>query len=273
MASWDNLGPTLDRSGEPWVGSFPGLGRVLVHEDGSVEAQVEPDGAAAPEVAERERALRFGWGEPLSLVRRGFACANASGVVAPDSCQGCLLLVGDPNDTSVVLPELTRRGWSVLGDRFVPTTWDELGLLAHPRDGPVLVPRARSDTKGNSGEGVRSQTDAVEVVVPRASSPAHVSAAIHLRRRRPDEHIILQVRGGERLATAALLLFSGVFAPVRERGTEPADDGARTMAEHLRLARVPFAHFGFDPESIETDIVELLRWWLTVAAPAQEEGA
>lgn len=264
--------PTLDQSGEPWVGSFPGLGEVLVHADGSVETRVVRDEAEDPAtLGNRERTLRFGWGEPLALVRRGLMCLDGSGVVAPDAHQGCLLIVGDPADTSVVLLELAQRGWSVLADRFVPTSWTEGGLLAHPRAGPVLVPRSRSQRAGVPGREIRSHTDAVEIDMPRALTPALVGGVVRLRRRLPNERTIQQITGGDRLAAAAALPLSGVFAIPRARGSEAAE-AARTLADHLRLARAPFAELRLDRGSIELAILELLRWWQTVAASAQDEG-
>ncbi len=72
----------LDRDREPWVGRFPGLGAVLVHDDGRVDVEVEPDDSPDSEAAAlREAALRYGRSEPLSLVRLGFRFAWGSGLV------------------------------------------------------------------------------------------------------------------------------------------------------------------------------------------------
>ncbi len=54
-------GPSLDRSGEPWVGVFPTLGTVRVHADGTVDVDLAADdGDTAEDPALREAALRNG---------------------------------------------------------------------------------------------------------------------------------------------------------------------------------------------------------------------
>ncbi len=109
-----------------------------------VDVEVEPDDSDEPEdPALREAALRYGWGEPLSLVRRGFRCAwgtgwcHRTGTAASSS-------TGRLHDVAIVLVELVALGWSVLGDRIVPTSWNDGELIAHHRDAPVLISQRRA---------------------------------------------------------------------------------------------------------------------------------
>lgn len=86
----------VDRYGDVGRGVFPGLGTVCVQADGASEVPVEdaPDRMGQEQV-NRERAHRFGWGEPLSFARGGLRCAAGAAVVPPAD-DGCLLLAALP---------------------------------------------------------------------------------------------------------------------------------------------------------------------------------
>ncbi|MFZ9042828.1 MAG: hypothetical protein ACO225_14250, partial [Ilumatobacteraceae bacterium] len=63
---------TLDTTGEIWVGTFPGLGQVLIGPDGSIDTRVDAGIDTEPDTGvERHEALRHGWGIPLSHLRLG----------------------------------------------------------------------------------------------------------------------------------------------------------------------------------------------------------
>lgn len=59
-------------SGE-WIARFPGLGTIEVRPSGDFSVRVDPSSGGDDDPDCRERALRFGWAEPLSYARRGFA--------------------------------------------------------------------------------------------------------------------------------------------------------------------------------------------------------
>jgi hypothetical protein len=102
----------LDQHSEPWVATFTGLGSVHVHADGNVDVTVA--GAGSPHLRGdpvessmmREQALRWGWGEPLALVRRGFRLLRGTTLVSPDR-PGCLIVPGQPNHTEVAVRSAT----------------------------------------------------------------------------------------------------------------------------------------------------------------------
>jgi hypothetical protein len=254
------VGPFLDRSGEPWRGVFPTLGTVRVHADGSIHVELEPDLSDEPEEpALRESALRFGWGEPLSWVRRGYRCAWGSGLVAPDG-NGCLIVRGSMHDVAIVLLELVSDGWSVLADHIVPTAWADGVLQAYPRDAPVLVSDRRARRRELEGVNVRGLSDAVRVDVARATSPQPVRAIASVGARRPAEPVLDVLMGHERFSAAASVMIGGVMV------AEATDaDQGRVMREHLELAKLRFVTLRFDEDTLGADVAELCAWWSDLA--------
>ena len=264
LASNRAAAPTLDRQVEPWVGEFPGLGRVLVAADGSVKVEVADDHAL------REQALRYGWGDPLSWVRRGFHLVGGAAVGPADS-NSCVLLLGDPHDVTIIVLELARQGWQLLSDRPTPVAWDEAGLMAQPREAPLVVATRRAAKAGVEGEAVRGDTDALAIDVPRSEEPQQVEAAVQIRVRRPDNETFELLTGHERFEAATSLYIGGVLDPTNptagddQGATTDHDDAApNLLAEHLRISQLPWARLHLSSKTAAEDTAELLKWWDTV---------
>ncbi len=295
MSSSPSATVGLDRSGEPWVGTFPGLGSVRVWADGRVEADPERDVEADPEGAVeagggepgpdggpghdgdradhgepaelRRAALVHGWGEPLALARLGFRLAHGTAMVAPGADR-CLLVSGDPHDAAIVVLGLAARGWQVLADRLTPVTIDVLtgaggapaagsGIIAHPRPGPVLTSAWRASRAGIEGTPVRADTDAVVVAVARADTPHPVTAVVTARIRRPHDPLLDELRGHRRVEVANGLLAGGALAP----STDVHQGASASMARTMRLAALPMAAVHVDPAEPDLSVDALLDWW------------
>ena len=258
--------PHLDRQSEPWVGEFPGLGRVLVAADGSITVEA----VGSEDHVVREQALRHGWGDPLSWVRRGFHLVGGS-AVGPAESDECVLLLGDPHDVAIIVIELVNQGWQLLSDRPTPVVWDDSNLVAQPREAPLLVAKRRAAKAGVDGEEIRSDTDALAVAVPRAETPRRVQAAVQVRVRRPDSETLQLLSGHERFEAATSLYVGGVldptFSPVAADQGAPADadDAApNLLAEHLRISQLPWARLHLSSRTATEDAAALVRWWDTV---------
>lgn len=237
------------------MGQFPGLGTVLVHGDGRVDVEVEPDdGDDREDPALREAALRHGWGEPLSLVRLGFRCVGGIGLVDADGA-GCLVITGTPRDTAIVMLELVSDGWKVIGDRLVPITCDTTGFVAHPRSSPVLVSREWAQRYQFDTAPVRANSDAVAIDVPRATEPTRILAFVAVGSGRPDEPAFTELSGHERFKAASLALVGGLMA-----GTDDADE-RQVMKMHVALAGLPHAKLRMQSDALELDVAQLSRWW------------
>lgn len=268
------LAPTLDRTVEPWVGDFPGLGRVRVAADGEVtievaDADVDDDVPADPNAASnrrlREEALYHGWGEPLSWVRRGFHLVGGAAVGPADS-DACALILGDPHDVAIVVLELASYGWQLLSDRPAPVTWDDDRIMAQARQTPLVVAKRRAQKAGVEGEPVRADTDAVAVAVARAQQPRKVAAAVQVRVRRPDNEVLDVLTGHERFEAATALYIGGVLEPTVGDLDEVPDTELEAatptlLAEHLRIAQLPWARLHLSSKTATEDTAELVNWW------------
>jgi hypothetical protein len=262
--------PTLDREHEPWSAVFPGLGTVRIGADGSIDVEVEQDHRDEPEdPALREAALRFGWGEPLSFVRRGFRCAWGTALVPPEGI-GCLIVNGSIHDVSIILVELVAAGWSVLSDRFVPTTWHEGELLGHPRDAPVLISRRRARRNELHGFPVRNNSDAVAIEPPRTREPQRVRAFVEVGIRRPDEPVLEELHGHDRFSAASLAMIGGVMAGVGSGSDELTPQ--EVMQNHLALSALRQARLRFRSDTLEVDVAELCQWWSICVATGSEHS-
>lgn len=305
-ADGDAEAPTLDRSGEVWVGEFPGLGRVEVAPDGATSITVEsappqidgeddhPDAGEDPEL--REAALRHGWAEGLSWARRGFRMAGGAAVCPPADDLSCLVLSGDPHDVAIVLIQLVNQGWTVMGDKYTPTKWDDGVLVASARSAPVLISARRLAKASLEGTKVRAHTDSRAVELPRATGTRVVTAFCGLRMRKPDEDVLEVLTGSERFEAAATTMTGGALTPAlddaadEDAGDAAADAGeqeeaaadesqeeadarlaaerarltAESMAEHLRLAAIPHLRLSIDSATAEDDAGRLIAWWDTL---------
>lgn len=249
-----HVGPSLDRSGEVWVGQFPGLGSIAVGPDGSVE--VIPEADDQEDLYLRAQALRHGWAEGLSFVRRGYLLAGAAAVCPTPSARGCVLLAGHPHDVAIVIERLVRHGWTVMGDRFTPVRWEGRDLVAAPREAPVLMARKRADTAFLVSREVRADSDSRAVDLPRHTSPATVRAVVQVGLRRPQEENLVPLLGTQRFEAAAGMLLAGVLDPTAAEEAK-ADD---LMERHLRLSGLPQASLRIDPRSPEQEVESLLKW-------------
>lgn len=251
----DTVTISLDCDSEVWTGHFPGLGTITIAADGSVDVTAE---ASADEDAQtRQRALRYGWAEGLSLVRRGFMLAAGAAVVHPETAEATIL-TGDPHDVAVALVELSNRGWLALSDRLTPLRWDDDRLMAHPREAPILLASARAQKCGLSGQAARTDTDALIVDLPRATEPAVVTAAVGVAHRRPFEDVVTNLTGQKRFEAASHLILGGVLG-VRQ-DSAGGTTAAENMAETLRLTSLRFCALRVQTSDIAPDVDSLLRW-------------
>ncbi len=164
---------------------------------------------------------------------------------------------------SIVLVELVAGGWSVLSDRLVPTMWVDGVLIAHPRDAPVLISQRRALRAELEGVPVRLHTDAVAVDVQRAAEPQPILAFVDAGIRRPDEPVMAQLNGHERFSAASLVMVGGVMAGVVDPDeVTPAD----VMRTHMAIAALPFGRLRFRSDTLDVDMAELGRWWMSITA-------
>jgi len=255
---------TLDRSGEIWVGTFPTLGVVRIHPDGAVEVEAQPVEASEPDAEPeslewRVAALRHGWAEPLSLVRRGFHLIVGTAVTPPDTDTadpGCLVLRGPVHDIAMVMTELFAHGWRMLANRVVPVRWTDGVLIAHPRDTPTVIAKGRARKLEIEGTRLRADSDARSIEVARHTVPTPVRATVSISMRRPDESVLRVAEGHERFQAATSLIARGVLWPAGEDLTPP-----QVMQRHLELTSLPTADLTVSDESLADDAAELWRWW------------
>lgn len=261
---WDN-GPHIDSTGEPWRATFPGLGTVLVDDAGDLT--IEPDQPGE----QVEAALRWGWGEALSLARRDYLLLTGSTVVTPDR-ERALLMVGDTHDVAILLLALASQGWAALADRVTPFRWDDDRLVAHPRQAPVVVSRRRARKAGWEGADIRQESDAVSVAVTRYTEPVPLGGIVQLRSAKSSEPIEqTRLAGMARLEGGATLRAPGVLSG-RAGGEEtPPDDdpdsvrrmrAGEAMQSDLRLAQAaPILRLGFDSDRQDEVLDVLLQWF------------
>lgn len=305
MRDWTEDRPSLERpQSGPWVGLFPGLGSVTVDEGG--EVAVAPEEGCGPDDGEdpalREAALRYGWGEALSFARRGFSLAHGAAICPPATtpaqpAETCLILTGDPHDAAIVILHLVGLGWTVMGDKYTPTLWEDGALVAHPRTAPVLVAARRLLKNEIEGVKVRAHTDARSVELPRTAESRRVAGVVSLQMRKPDEAAFEVLTGHQRFEVAASIMGGGAVRPWRADEEDPdatdlaaaetsspgdVDDAeaearaaeaeqarqdkvkalvAESLADHMRLSQLPSARLRMDSDTLTEDCDALLTWW------------
>jgi hypothetical protein len=250
----------LDRNEEIWLGRFPGLGSIEVHPDGRIEVSVESSHevcsdsvSPSSEKDEKYQALLHGWGEPLSLARRGFVLAQGCAAVAPDSDEA-ILISGDAHDTAILALGLASSGWRILADRVVPLVFHKDRIEAHPRVSPIIASKRRTAKTEFEARPLRSTSNAVSVDVPRAGTPSSVVTIVSVRIRRPQEPVLEILTGHDRFDSARTVLVGGVLAL-------PSTTSQESMARTLQMATLPVVSVRLDAKSPEADIAELLTWW------------
>lgn len=254
---------TLNRAGEPWVGSFPGLGAVTVAHDGEVTVTVTSVDSDDLDTARREAALRHGWGEPLSWSRRGFLMLQG-GCATPDPRIGCVLLSGDLHEFGRFLPTLANTGWSFLSDRYTPARWEASDLMAQPVQAPILLAARRAAKSGWDGQPLRDDSDSLAVDVTRMADPLPIRGVVQLQRARPDEPAFEPLSGHQRFEVAASLSWAGVFASDAQDTQQSA--APDIMQRHLQLAALPMARLrsSGEFERIPAEAEQLSSWWLNL---------
>lgn len=250
------LGVQVDTSGEPWVAQYPGLGTVEVMDDGCVAVM----SVAGRESQQRADALRWGWAEPLSWLRRGYHLTSA---VVADVDNRAMVVSGPQRQTLIVMKAMSEHGWYVLSDSLTPVREEESGFIARGRLAPVLVPEDLAQRWELSGERVRGDSDVLAVELPRSQAPARISAVLHVDRRKlGDSGDIEMVAGAKRLKMSCGLVHRG---PER-----PAGIAASTvMARDLWMAQLPAARICLDESAVELDVAEIVGWWRQIG-PADE---
>lgn len=246
---------TLECDSEVWTGYFPGLGSIAVDADGNIDVAAEP--SSEEEMQTRQRALRYGWAEGLSFVRRGFMLAAGAGVVHPGSGES-MILTGDAHDVAVALVELSTRDWLTLSDRYTPVQWHGDQLFAYPREAPLLLATDLGQMQAVSGEPARTDTDALIVELPRATVPAVVTSVASIARRLQHDEVLSNLTGQNRFEAASQLILGGILA--QGRMTQGEVRMAKAMSETLRLASLRFCALRSRPSNISADIDQLLSW-------------
>jgi hypothetical protein len=239
--------PVLDRTGDSWIGTFPGLGRVVVDPSGGY--RVEPDRALAGDPAARD-ALEFGWAEPLSLVRRGLRLAAATTMVPGPPVDaggtgplGALMISGRVDTVAQVALGLAGLGWRLVSDGFTPIATTP-ALVAHPRRAPWIAPRHLAGlTTQTDGPRLRPGATAQRIDSPRHDAPVPVAARLAvvdtpLRSGSPIEPIT----GRHRMGARYQLLGPGPLGI--------GLSGEQAMAEEMSLASVPMALAYWPAESL-----------------------
>lgn len=259
--------PWIDVSGELWLAGFPGLGTVTVAADGSTVVKPDPVAASddAGEFAQRERALQFGWAEPLSFARRGYSCVLGAAFAVPAD-DSCVLFTGAPPDSVGLVAEFGRRGWQLLAEGLVPVRWQGDQFVVHAREAPALAASRHCTAEGIAGAEVRSRSDACEVPASRATGSRPVVAVVPFHTRKVGEAPFEILRGRSRFQAAARLVTRGVLNATAGPESEPTME----LGTHLRLAALPFARLRFSRSTMSDDLDLVLDWLPEAVASGAE---
>ena len=269
MSAETDIAPSLDRSGEPWVGRFPGLGTVRVAVDGGYDVEVDPrlvDDTAAHD------ALEFGWAEPLSFIRRGFQLAVATTLVPGGQDAGAgavprpaLMVSGRVETVASLTLALADREWLVVADGFTPVRATS-AVTASPRRAPVITPR-RVPLPAGRVEGTQLRPGGTAVSAEAGTWPmtAPVVARVAVLDRAlwtgPD---LVEVRGRDRIGPEV-----AVLGPL---SIDAPSASAEALAAELAVASIPLIRLRW-PDSPDADelrahsLAELLDWWQGVQRP------
>ena len=238
----------LDTDGEPWVGHFEGLGNVRVDDQGGLTLQ--PITTDDPSI---EDALRWGWGELLSLRRRGFTLIFAAAAQRAAE-NGCLLISGAAHEVGRVVVALAAQSWLFLSDRTTPCRWDEGRLIATPTAAPIVAARRRAELAGVAGREIRPGSDVVEVTATRSQEPIEVAAILRVPVRAHGRSAFELTSGRARFEMVRTLMVGGVLGDTDR-------DEALQMHDAMRLATLPIAELRLDSTTQAEDIQDALRMW------------
>ena len=250
---------TLDRTGEPWVGTLGTSGSLRVWADGTWEVD-----AADPE---SHAVLAHGWATLLGHVRQGRRILSGTTMLPPDESLA-LLLSGGLDQQAEVSILLAEQGWRLVADTTTPTDLTGPEPVVYPRGGPWLVPRhlaIRSPLLSDARirPGATSQAvDSVPVDEP-AVLAAHVRIAdTAVGSDRTDAefpHGVVPVVGSRRMAPQFALLHDAALTGI--------EDPLRVMADDMALMRLPLAELTWPGPASGIDEIRaralagLLDWW------------
>jgi hypothetical protein len=242
----------LDTSGEPWCGVVPGYGRVLVDAEGDVEVLL--DAGADPAAA---AALRWGWGEPLSFLRRGSTLLL--GTTLADPAGRALLLTGGLRGVPRLAALLVARGWVLMADGLAPVSFPQGDgpVLAQARQAPLLLHSRMRDQLGLPAVPLRSDPG-----VCRGERGAVPEVPVPL-----DGVLRLETRGDAEREQVAPLQGTAAWSVVVPLPADPAartplDPGQHTAA----LARLAALRVGVLGERVclvrpYDAVAAVLAWW------------
>jgi hypothetical protein len=248
-----------------------GLGRVRVWRDGQFEVEVETgesSDATSPRSSRetesldlRAAALRHGWAEPLSWVRRGFDLASGIALIDGAGCSTqrvgeVLLLGGDIHDCAPVALALGARGWRLVAYRIVPLTFVEGAVTVTPNPSPVLLSARRARILGRETTRVRADSDARRVEgIEWSSSGGRIGGVALVRVRRPHDEVLTERHGYAAVERLAGVLVGGVLRPDASRSADVA------MAQRTTLARCGVVDVAFADADANGSATALEAWW------------
>lgn len=245
---------SLNRSAEPWVGRFPGLGWIEVHVDGDFRVHPEPSDLP-DEARSRGRALTFGWAEPLSWARRGYVCAAGTALVDPASGRS-VFTIGSGSHAQHVVASLATDGWLVVADALVPLSLEEGHWIATPRHSPLIGPQGRMAGIAAACVPARADTDAFTAEPVRVHAPTRVDAILQvLGFTQGDLPGVTPLRGIDKAGVVAAIPLSGAWAPAEPKPAEQA------MAELQSMLRLPAGRLcqGVPGQDVTAEVETWLR--------------
>lgn len=256
--------PTLDATANAWVGVFPGLGSISVDDRGDVVVSPYGDANDDPTILlQRERALLWGWAEPLSWLRRGYHLIDGIALGHPDE-ESCIVVSGDYHDSSRLVVNLIADGWLLISDRPSPYSWVGDDLIAAPREAPFLIARRRAIKAGLEHQSVRADSDSVEVQAPRLTQERKVVAFVSVGARRPFEENLEMLSGHKafRYATGLLLARPRLLNDTDDEASVPsADEHVQDLQQALKLVKIPMLRLRRTPGQTDTGVEDLTAWW------------
>ncbi|MCH9816273.1 MAG: hypothetical protein K0U64_07445 [Actinomycetia bacterium] len=235
---------TLNVSDPVWVAHFPELGTVHLFPGGHVSVRV----AAGPRAVERYRALRWGWAEPLQLLRAGFHLTSLAMI---DAVGRAMIVTGGGRHEAALIDRLSDAGWQLVADTMAPAQLSEAGLRVYARNAPALQKRPKEAT----ATPVRAGSNVIETSCERARQDYPVVGVLRISPRRSTDVAGLHpLRGGKKLEMASHLL---------HRGPLPPEDltPAAGLQRDLRLAALEMAELVLDDTSDDVMVDQILAWW------------
>lgn len=251
------VGLSLDCSAEPWHGVFPGLGECWIDEDGAVRVEA----VARDEEPQEQRAdaLRHGWGEPLSWLRRGHLMVSAW-AAAPAAEGPCLLFTSHGPDATVMRNELATRGWRMVAESPTPLDVSGEAITVLPRPVPFLATRRRVVDHWDQ-QPVRADTDVVTVDWPRRTTAGPLGGIVQVRPGGVGIPNQAEVVGREKVPLVSRVIGHGVWS-LHDTG-DPAGLLMRDHALRFRMVGLPMLMVSLEHASPDAaPQVDAIEAWL-----------